>query len=500
MKDEGSKRPPASDESAPKKNEASPPRPPPAELRAETRHRARIAGKDLEYTATAGSIFLRDDEGEPRAEIFYVAYTVAGAPESRPVTFCFNGGPGSSSVWLHLGMMGPKRAAFPDPHHPPPPPYRLEDNEGSVLDVTDLVFIDPVGTGLSRVLGKDVKPEQYHSVAGDVESCGEFIRLWITRERRWNSPKMLCGESYGGTRVAGLAPHLSDRGIMLNGVIFVSAALDFSHLDFVTGNDLPYVLFLPSYAATAAYHRALPEKPRDLDAFLVEAREFAIREYAPALLRGHALPEEDRKRIVGELSRFTGISRELLERWELRIDQGRFSKELLRTRGVTVGRLDARFVGHDVDRGAADLGSDPSFSAPHGPYAVLLNDYLRRELGVSEERAYQVLNFKVNESWKWDLPKGRPFGYVTQLSDLRRAMLENPHLRIFFANGLYDLATPFFSNEHCARHLGSEAHVRSNVREATYPAGHMMYLHDDSRRCLREDLVELYRDACGGAR
>ena len=464
-------------------------KPPPEEKRSITTHEVTLDGKRIRYVATASTSFLRaPDDDEPRASVFTVSYVLEGGDEKRPITFCFNGGPGSSSVWLHLGMLGPRRAAFPDPEHPPPPPYRLEDNDASILDVSDLVFVDPIGTGYSRTLGEG-KSEDYHGVQGDLESMADFVRLWVTRNRRWNSPKVLLGESYGGTRVAALAPMLQDAGMTLNAVVLISPALDFAALDFSPGHDLPYALYLPSYAAVASYHRVLSPAPKDLTAFLAEAREFSISEYLPALMRGASITESHKARMVKELARFTGLEPEWLSRSELRIDGARFCKELLRKRGHTVGRLDARFVGLDPDAQSSEMQRDPSYTAPYGPYAALMNDYVRRELGFEDDRAYEILSLKINEAWKWQLPKGRAFGYPNVVADLRRAMLDNPHLRVFFGSGLYDLATPFFASEHAAQHLGAEAHVRANVTESIYQAGHMMYLHAPSRAQLRKELA-----------
>jgi carboxypeptidase C (cathepsin A) len=471
----------------------------PPEINSVTKHELMLAGRRLAYTATTGTIVLRGPKDEPRASIFSIAYTLDGArPEDRPVTFCFNGGPGSSSVWLHLGAFGPKRVAFPDPHAPPPPPYRLEDNDATLLDLTDLVFVDPVGTGFSRPVG-DAKPEDFFGPTPDVETVSEFVRVWITRHDRWNSAKLLAGESYGGTRVAAMAPSLQERGMFLNGLVLISPALDLRTLEFGPDNDLPSVLFLPSYAITALYHGVLRDVPVDREAWLNEVRDFAVREYAPALLLGARLPERERARIVERLSRDTGMSPAWLERNDLRIEIGRFTKELLRDRGLVVGRLDSRFVGYEEDRGTHEMARDPSYAAPHGPYTALMNDYVRRVLGVKDEHVYEILNRKVYESWKWELPKGKSGGYLNVVALLRRAMLDNPHLRVFFANGLYDLATPFFATEYAASHLGREPHIRENVVEAYYEAGHMMYLHPASRTKLKEDLVKFYANVARSA-
>jgi carboxypeptidase C (cathepsin A) len=467
----------------------------PPEITSVTKHQLVLDGRVWRYTATTGTITIRGPKDEARASMFYVAYVLDDVPpEARPVTFAFNGGPGSSSVWLHLGAFGPKRAAFPDPQHPPPPPYRLEDNDATLLDLTDLVFVDPVGTGFSRAAG-ETKAEEFYGPAPDVESVCELVRAWVTRNQRWNSAKLLAGESYGGTRVAAMAPYLQERGMYLNGVILISPALDFSALEFGPENDLPSVLYLPSYAITSLYHGVLRDVPVDRDAWLREVRDFAFREYAPALMMGSRAPAEDRERVVTMLAKYTGLSRGWIERNDLRIDIGRYTKEILRDKDRIVGRLDSRFVGHDVDRGHHAIGRDPSYSAPHGPYAALINDYVRRVLGVAEERAYEILSLKVHESWKWEIPKGKSGGYLNVVGSLRAAMLENPHLQVLFANGYYDLATPFFAAEHAASHLGDEPAIKANVTETYYEAGHMMYLHAESRAKLKQDLARFYSRA-----
>lgn len=468
------------------------PKPEPKEVVSTTKHSIAVGGRTLAYTATAQTTILRDDDGEPRASVFTIGYVLDGADAAkRPLTFCFNGGPGSSSVWLHLGGLGPKRAAFDDPQHPPPPPYRLETAPETLLAHTDLVFVDPVGTGYSVPAGK-AKLEDFATLEKDVASVGEIVRVLVTRLRRWNSPKVILGESYGGTRVGALAAHLGDRGMMVNAAVLVSPALDIGSLEFMRGNDLPNVVYLPTYAAVAAYHRALPSPPADLDAFLREVRETAVAEYAPALLRGASISGSERERIVARLSAVTGLSREWIARHDLRIDIMRFCKELLRERGRTVGRLDARFLGRDSDSGGTELQVDPSFTAPMGPYTALMNHYVRTDLGFEEERSYRIINMQMNESWKWEIPKGRAGGFPNVVGELRRAMLDNPHLEVVFLNGLYDLATPFFASETTARHLGSEPEIREKITEHLYPAGHMMYLHPPSRTAMLGDLAKLY--------
>ena len=460
----------------------------PKERRSVTSHEVTIGGATVAYTATAGTLFLRDAAGEPRAEVFFVAYTRDGfEPEQRPLTFAFNGGPGSSSVWLQLGTFGPKRADIPDAAPAGNAPHRLVANPESILDVTDLVFIDPIGTGYSRPLG-ETKADEFHSPKADVESVGEFIERYLSRFGRWNSPRYLAGESYGTTRAAGLAAHLAKEGLTVNGLVLVSAALMFQTLMFERGNDLPNVLYLPGYAATAAYHGAVDRS--DVVRLRAEAEAFAIEEYAPALLAGASLSEERRQAVATRLAELTGLDVELWLRHDLRIDLSRFCRELLRERGEIVGRLDARFTGILAEDGDDPGEEDPSLWYPYGPYAALINDYLRRELGYEEERRYEVISLKVNETWKW--AENERFGYIDRARDLRRAMVINPAMKVFFGSGIYDLATPYFASVHTARHLGREPMIQDQVRESFYDAGHMMYLHEPSRKKLREDLLAFY--------
>lgn len=477
-----------------KKDEKKKDKPPPVERTSITQHRVEIDGRTIEYTATAGTLFLRDKDDEPRAAIFYVAYTRDGIDRAaRPITFAFNGGPGSSAVWLHLGILGPRRADIPDAAAPPPPPHRLVDNPQSILDVTDLVFVDPVGTGFSTPLGS-AKASDFHGIKTDVESVAEFIRRYLSRHGRWNSPRFLIGESYGTTRAAGLAVALADEGIVVNGLVLVSAALMFQTFVFETGNDLPHVLYLPGYAATAAYHGVIERTPDLLEA----AQAFAIERYGPALMLGSALAEERRLEIADELVRFTGLSAAWLLQKDLRIELHDFVRQLLKSRQQVVGRLDSRFTGLDPDPDAGpETQHDPSFTYPYGPYAALLNDYVHRDLGYTDERRYEIISLKVNEAWQWHEEQKR-LGYVNVGKDLRRVMIQHPHLRVFFANGIYDLATPYFASMHTARHLGREPQIRANIREAFYDAGHMMYLHAPSREKMRSDLIAFYREAVPG--
>lgn len=460
----------------------------------ETRHKIKIGGARVKYTATAGTMHLKGEDGKPRAEVFYVAYTKDRVKDlsTRPITFAFNGGPGSSAVWLQMGTFGPRRVVFPDAVAPPPPPYTLEDNAESILDLTDLVFIDPVGTGFSTTVGEG-KPEEFQGVREDVRSVGEFIRLYTARNERWNSPKFLAGESYGTTRAAGLVNFLQGQGMFFNGVVLVSSILNFQTARFEAGNDLPYILFLPTYAASAWYHGRLEARPEDLGAFLEEVRAFARGEYAAALMAGARLEPGRRAEIAATLARYTGLDPAYIERTDLRIHIQRFIKELRRDESQTVGRLDSRYLGSDVDDAGATPEYDPSYSAILGPYTAAMNDYLRTELEFEEDRKYEILSGAVNRRWNW--ASGAASSYVNVAEDLGRAMRQNPHLRVFVANGYYDLATPFFATEYTVDHLRVPRVALDNVSMGYYESGHMMYLHPPSLRALKADLARFYGEA-----
>jgi carboxypeptidase C (cathepsin A) len=478
----------------------APPQPPPPEDRiVQTHHRAVIGGRELSYTVTAGSVVLREEaeksgeggptvDGEkPRATIFFVAYTLddVGQVGERPVTFSFNGGPGSSSVWLHMGLLGPRRVLLGDDGQALPPPYRLVENEHSLLDRTDLVFIDPVSTGYSRVVAGEAA-RQFHGFRRDIESVGDFIRLYTSRYGRWLSPKYLIGESYGTTRAGGLAGYLQERhGLYLNGLMLVSAVLNFQTLEFHPGNDLPYILFLPAYTATAFYHRRLaPELQADLRATLAEAEAFALGEYALALLRGANLDPGERDRVAERLARLTGLSAAFVRRCDLRVGDERFFKELLRAEDRTTGRLDSRFTGRDRDSAGERIEFDPSYAVILGPYAAAINDYVRRELRFESDLPYEIISERVYP-WSYGEHENR---YVDVAETLRRAMTMNPHLRVHIASGYYDLATPYFATEYTLSHLGLDEGLRANLSVSYYEAGHMMYVHKPSLARLREAL------------
>ena len=455
-----------------------------------TQHTLRVGRRTLGYTATAGRVVLREEvheEGEfkghqPKAEVFLTAYTLDGDTKDRPVTFCFNGGPGSSSVWLHLGLLGPRRVLMGDAGQLLPPPYDLADNPETLLRHSDLVFIDPVSTGFSRAV-EGGKPAGYHGYTADLESVGEVIRLWTTRNDRWMSPKYLAGESYGTLRAAALAEHLQQRyGMYLNGIALISTVLDMSTIRFTEGNDIPFPLFLPTYAAIAHFHGKHGDRP--LAEVLAEAEAFAERDYPWALARGARLTETEKADAVATIARLTGLDPGYVDRVDLRIEHVRFYTELLRESGRTVGRLDGRFTGWDADGGSEHYAADPSMSAIHGPYAAALNHYVRSELGYSSDLPYEILTDRVRP-WSYSEFEGRGVSVADKLASAMRA---NPHLRVHVACGYHDGATPYLAAEHTIAHLKIPAELRGNVETAYYEAGHMMYVHEPSRVQQSADL------------
>ncbi len=468
----------------------------------ESKHSARIGGKTIKYTVTTGTIVLKEEVNDkekdaevekPRAQIFFTAYAKDGVKDKtkRPITFSFNGGPGSSSVWLHMGVLGPRRVVLTDDGEMPKPPFQLTDNQFSIFDETDLVFIDPMSTGFSRPVEGE-KSKEWHTFTKDIQSVGDFIRLYTTRYNRWLSPKFLAGESYGTTRAAGLSGYLQDRhGMTLNGLMLISAVLDFTTIDFNLNNDLPYILFLPAYTATAWYHGKLGFKA-PLKTILKEAEEFAKGEYAAALLKGASLTPEERENIVEKLSRYTGISQEFIRRSNLRIQDRHFFKELLRERGKTVGRLDSRFTGIDRIGVTESPEFDPLFAQVNGPYTAAFNEYIRSELKFETDLPYEILSEKVWMNWSYSYFQNQ---YVNVAETLRAAMTFNKYLKVFVANGYYDLGTPYFATEYTFDHLGLDESLRKNISMGYYDAGHMMYVHLPSLKAMKKDLAKFIRDA-----
>ena len=448
-----------------------------------TEHEITIGGKLIKYRATAGYLVLKDAKDKPRANIFFTAYTKLDEkdPAKRPLTFSFNGGPGSSSVWLHLGALGPKRVVMTDKGESLPPPYKWVDNEYSWLDQTDLVFIDPVSTGYSRA-AKDVDPKQFHGFTGDIESVGEFIRLWTTRNQRWASPKFLVGESYGTTRAAGLSDYLQQKyDFYLNGIMLISSIMNFQTASFAPGNDLPYQLFLPTYTAAAWYHGKLKgDLAKDLPKTLARVEEFVMKDYTLALMQGAALPEAERQRIAQQLAAFTGLSVDYVLEQNLRINIFRFVTELRRSEHRTIGRLDSRMVGIS-DNG--DGFFDPSLEMINGGYTTALNDYMRRELKYENDLPYEILTGAVRP-WSYSNVENE---YLNVAETLKNAMTKNPFLKVWIANGHYDLATPYFATKYTVDHMGLDPTIRDHLTLTYYEAGHMMYIHKESREKLKAD-------------
>jgi carboxypeptidase C (cathepsin A) len=456
-----------------------------------TQHSLAIGGKTIFYTATAGTLIVRDDKDEPYASIGYVAYTQRDVPAARrPLTFAYNGGPGGSSVLLHMGALGPRRVVTADAG-PTPPPYRVVDNAYSLLDKSDLVMIDPVGTGLSHAVGA-AKDKDFWTVDTDIESVSRFIEQYVSANGRWSSAKYLLGESYGSTRSAGIVDYLQTRASMaFNGVVLVSVALDFDALIPWPANDRPYIYELPTFAAVAAYHHALPHQPAQLEPFLAEVRKFALGEYAAALLKGDALSDAERDAVAAKLHEYTGLSAEFVKQAQLRVRNSQFTQELFRDRHRITGQLDGRFTGSPFDLLSEDAEHDPALEYTSLPFAAAFLDYYHGDLKFGQGKTYRFLNYDANAAWdfKHKVPGGPPLPFVNTGPDLAHAMLVNPHLRVLVVNGLYDLTTSFLGTEAQIDHLGLEPSAHSRIQIKLYEAGHMMYLHEASLRQFKADVA-----------
>jgi carboxypeptidase C (cathepsin A) len=505
-----------------------------------THHTATIDGKEIKYTATAGKMLMTTDEGDPKAHVFFVAYTLdtgdddershvsrdaaaerdddkddeeskddepaddksaksddeaktPAKPNRRPITFCFNGGPGSSSVWLHLGMLGPVRVKLDSDAGTLPPPHELIANPYSLLDVTDLVFIDPVSTGFSRP-AKGQDKDQFHGYSEDIASVGQFIHDYTTKYARWGSPKFLIGESYGGLRAAGLAGELQNRyRLYVNGIVLVSAVVDFQTLSTWGNNDVAYAMFLPSFAATAWYHKQLDEELQDqsVEDVVAAAEEFAAGPYLHALTAGDSLDDDEREEVVERMAELTGLSEDFVDDANLRVGQAHFSKQLFRDEKLVVGRFDSRYKGPTLEPLRDTTEYDPSASAVFGTFGSALNDYVRGTLKVKEDRVYEILTDRVHP-WNFD---DFTNSYVDASETLRFAMTLNPHLKVLATCGYYDLATPSFAMEHTRDHLHLTPEIRRNFTIEYYEGGHMMYAHEPSLKKLRADLLEFYEES-----
>lgn len=452
-----------------------------------TRHEIKAAGRTLRYTATVGMMPIKSRDGETEARIFFMAYTLddAGARGRRPLTFSFNGGPGSASVWLHLGAIGPKRVRMNSDGTMPAPPFDLVDNDQTWLNQTDLVFIDPVGTGYSRAVRPDLAAK-FFGLNGDIESVGEFIRMYLTRYERWTSPLFLAGESYGTTRASALSGYLVDRGIALNGIVLISTIMNFATTNFAAGNDLPYVLFLPSYAATAWYHKKLAAdlQARSVQDLVAEVERWTATDYALALEKGDRLAPQERQEVVARLSRYTGLDARFIDNANLRVSLNLFRKELLRSERRSIGRLDSRFKGFDSNFATDSPDFDASEAAIRPPYTSTFNNYVRTELGYKTDLEYYILGGGITSPWNW----GTNNNYVDTSVALRTALAKNPYLKIFVAMGYYDMATPYFAAEYTLHHISLDPLLLKNFSTGYYEAGHMMYIDEKSLGQMRADV------------
>jgi len=474
---------------------------PPKEQKSVTQGSVTVEGKRIDYDATAGTIILKNDKGEPTGSMFYVAYTKRGVknPQQRPVTFFYNGGPGSSTVWLHMGAFGPDRVVTADDTHTPAAPYQIVNNDYSLLDVTDEVFIDAMGTGYSRIIDKDKggvgKDKDFYGVDADTASFAQFISRYLSANGRWNSPKYLFGESYGTTRSAALVRYLQQHDSMdLNGVILLSSILDFRTASFNAGNDLPYETFLPSYAAVAWYHKKLPNPPAELQPFLKQVEHFAMTEYADALNQGNALSPSEFEKVANTLHDYTGLSTTYIEKANLRVTASQFMQQLLNDQDLTTGRLDARFTGPSMDPLSETPDYDPQSAAISSAYVSALNDYMQNTLKFETDKPYYPEKFH-----KWDWKHVNPTngqtwpGLPNVAVDLAAAMKYNPDLQVLVNNGYFDLATPYYGTIYTMEHLPIEKDLQDHVRMAYYDSGHMVYAHVPSLKKLHDNTAQFIK-------
>ena len=462
-----------------------------------TQHTIHVDGQAIPYTATAGLTLLKNDKGEPTGLMYAVAYTRSDVKDlsTRPISFLYNGGPGSATMWLHMGAFGPRRVVTTNaPDFTPPAPFELVDNTESLLDKSDLVFIDAMGTGFSHAVCKG-KPQDFYGIDEDIDAFGQFVDTYISRNNRWNSPKFLIGESYGTFRSAALGNYLQDRySIQLNGIVLISSVLDLSTITFGPGDDRPYEFYLPSYAAVAWYHNMLKNKPADLPAFIQQAREYAYGDYAAALAKGSTISDQEKSAVAAKLSAFTGLSEDYLIKADLRVKLGQFMAELERREGKTVGRIDARFTGDTLDLLEETAEGDPEGPAVGGAFTAAVNAYTHNELKFGKDMQYNN-SIQGARGWNW---KRRPNpgqrggffpGAPNVEPDLAHAMMTNPYLHVQVENGYFDFATPFFATEYTMDHLGLPPDLEKNISLKYYTAGHMMYLHTPDRVKLHNNIA-----------
>lgn len=471
------------------------PAPVPPEQSVSSEHTITVDGQEIPYRATAATMHLLDEDNEPIGSLYYTAYTRTDVDSAeRPLSFIYNGGPGSASLWLHMGAFGPKRVVVDETGHTPPPPYDVVDNPGTLIDATDMVFVDPIGTGFSRIVGEG-EGSDFWGIDEDSRSLTQFITRYVARNDRWNSPKFLLGESYGTTRSAVLVNRLQNSGMDFAGLSLISAVLDFETLLFAPGHDTSYITYLPTYAITAAYHGAI-DWPADLEAWLDEVRAFALGDFNHVLAMGASAPEAERAAVRAQLAAYTGLSEDYLERADLRVTASQFRAELERETGRVVSRLDARYDGFTNDLLSENAPYDPQSTAISGAYTVALNRYLREELGFETSELYVTGGGA--RGWNWSRGGGGGWQGATYVaSDLEQAMIRNPNLLVQIENGYYDLATPFFAMEWTTDHMDLPAELRANIRHNYYEAGHMMYVIEEELLNLRRNVIDLIERATG---
>jgi len=470
------------------------PAPPPASSDAVTHHTDVIDGRSYAYSATAGTITLKDSKGNETARMFYVGYTLDGVTDkaTRPVTFLYNGGPGSSTIWLRMGSFGPKRVVVGDGEPTSGPPFQLVDNQFSLLDKTDLVFVDAVGTGFSRIIKAD--PKDFYGVDPDIRAFGQFVQRYITQNDRWNSPKFLFGESYGTPRTCGLADYLWNAGIQTNGLILLSSVLNFAEFAGGDGNDEQFIEYLPTEAAIAWYHHKVPNRPNDIATFLGPVKQFAMGEYKDVLYGGVWASSAAREDAVRKLHAYTGLSEQFIRDANLRVQPGEFEKQLLHTSGKITGRLDGRFLGYDETPTGEFPDYDPASSSFSGAYVAAFNAYVRDELDYHTDLDYLPTNYPVVGN-NWDIDhkyNGNDYPIADLMPDLADAMSQNPHLKVFSANGYFDMATPFFGTDYLLAHLAINPTLQKNIRYGYYESGHMVYLHVPALESFKNDLASFY--------